>query len=247
MAIKAVIAEDEPLLAANLRDELARVWPELELCAIAADGYAALQAIEHHRPEVLFLDVQLPGIDGMELARLAGQRAHIVFVTAFDQFAVRAFNEGAIDYLLKPLDPARLARAVQRVKARLDQAPADLRGLVARGRETVAAAPLRWITVQLGRELQLIPVEEICYLRADHKYVVVVTADREALISTPLKEILGHLDPGTFWQIHRGIVVNIKAVRSISRGLTGALTLHLKQRAEALPVSPGNAHLFKQW
>jgi DNA-binding LytR/AlgR family response regulator len=244
---KAIIAEDEPLLAANLRQQLAQVWPELELCAVAADGYAALQAIECHRPDVLFLDIQLPGLDGLELARLAGQRAQIVFVTAFDQFAVPAFNEGAVDYLMKPLDPARLARAVLRVKARLDQAPAGPAEPDGASPVNAAPEPLHWITVQQGRELQLIAVDEICYLRADHKYVAVVTAGSEALISTPLKDMLSRLDPGTFWQIHRSIVVNIRAVRSISRSPDGALTLHLKQRAESLPVSAAHAHLFKQW
>ena len=245
--IKALIAEDEPLLAAELRDELVHVWPALEVCALAADGYTALRAIEEHDPHVLFLDIQLPGLDGLELARLVGQRAHIVFVTAYDHFAVRAFDEGAVDYLVKPLDPARLARAVQRVKARLGQVPADLGALAERVRANATAGPLRWITVQQGRELQLITIDEICYLRADHKYVAVVTAAGEALISTPLKDMLARLDPSTFWQVHRSIVVNINAVRSINRSLAGSLSLHLKGREEALPVSAGNAHLFKQW
>ncbi len=247
MTIRALIAEDEPMLADNLRSELSQLWPELEVCATASDGYGALRIIEREHPQVLFLDVQLPGLDGLELARLAGPGAHIVFVTAFEHFAVRAFTEGAVDYLVKPLDPARLARAVQRVKARLEQTSVEPPHLAADRHQESAEAPLRWLTVQQGRELQLIAVDDICYLRADHKYVAVVTADSESLISTPLKEMLARLDPGIFWQVHRGFVVNIKAVRSISRGIAGALSLHLKRRTEALPVSASNAHLFKQW
>lgn len=241
MVIKALIAEDEPLLAENLRSELAHLWPELEICGIVGDGYAALAAIEGERPQVLFLDVQMPGLNGLEVARLAGQGCHIVFVTAYEQFAVGAFNEGADDYLVKPLDPARLARTVLRVKARLEQAPVDLPS-----QPPPPLPPLRWFTVQQGRGLQVIAVDDICYLRADHKYVAVVMADTEALITTPLKEMLAQLDPQVFWQVHRSYVVNIKAVRSISRGLAGSLSLHLKQRPESLPVSASNAHLFKQ-
>jgi DNA-binding LytR/AlgR family response regulator len=238
--IKALIAEDEPLLAENLRSELAHVWPELNVCAVVGDGYAALNAIERERPQVLFLDVQMPGLNGLEVARLAGQGCHIVFVTAYEHFAVGAFSEGADDYLVKPIDPARLARTVLRVKARLEQAPCAL------PLESPPPLPLRWFTVQQGRGLQVIAVDDICYLRADHKYVAVVMADTEALITTPLKEMLAQLDPQLFWQVHRSYVVNIKAVRSISRGLAGSLSLHLKQRRETLPVSASNAHLFKQ-
>lgn len=248
MSVKALIAEDEALLAADLRQQLSHVWPELEVCDTASDGYAALQAMECHRPDVLFLDIRLPGLDGLELARLANGKAQVVFVTAYDRFALKAFDEGAVDYLLKPLDPARLAQAVLRIKSRLRQTAPAARPLPApAARPAADDAPLRWMTVQMGRELRLIAVEEICYLRADHKYVAVVTAENEALISTSLKEMLQKLDPACFWQIHRGTVVNIHAIRSISRGDDGALTLHLKQRKEQLPVSATHAHLFRQW
>lgn len=246
---RALIAEDEPLLAAEIREELARAWPALDVVATVHDGHAALAAAEAHAPEVLFLDVKMPGLDGLEVARILGARAHVVFITAFDHYAVQAFDEGAVDYLLKPLDAARLARAVQRVKQRLGQTPADLRGLVDRIREQApiaAEGPLRWITVQLGRELRLITVEDICYFRADNKYVSVVTAEGEALISTPLKDLLTRLDPEVFWQVHRGTVVNVNAVRSVVRGVSGKLALQLKQRAEKLEVSATYASRFKQ-
>jgi DNA-binding LytR/AlgR family response regulator len=246
---RALIAEDEPLLAAEIREELARAWPALDIVAITHDGHATIAAAETHQPQIVFLDVKMPGLDGLEVARILAGSAHVVFITAFDHFAVQAFDEGAVDYLLKPLEPARLARAVQRLKQRLGQQPANLSGLVDRIRaQTPAAAegPLRWITVQIGRELRLITVEDICYLRADNKYVCIVTSDGEALVSTPLKELLARLDPALFWQVHRGTVVNVNAVRSVIRGVSGKLSLQLKQRAEALEVSATYAHLFKQ-
>lgn len=245
MMTRALIAEDEALLAAELREELARVWPELEVCALAHDGHAAYRAIEQQAPEVLFLDVELPGINGLELARLAGRRAHIVFITAFGHYALQAFDEGAVDYLLKPLDVARLARAAQRLRDRLGQTPADLAGLRQRARPPAVAEPLRWISVLQGRDIRLITVDDICYFRADSKYVAVVTVDGEALISTPLKELLAKLDPAVFWQVHRGSVVNLNAVHSLSRGSDGRLSLNLQQRPEALPVGSSYAQRFR--
>jgi DNA-binding LytR/AlgR family response regulator len=187
------------------------------------------------------------------VARCLAGSAHVVFITAFDHYAVQAFDEGAVDYLLKPLDPARLVRAVQRVKQRLGQQPANLSGLVDRIQAQQATpqhvpgdGPLRWITVQIGRELRLITAEDICYLKADNKYVCIVTADGDALVSTPLKELLARLDPAVFWQVHRGTVVNVNAVRSVQRGVSGKLALQLKQRPERLEVSASYAHLFKQ-
>lgn len=243
----ALIAEDEPLLCDEIREELARAWPELQVCAVAHDGHAALQAIERQRPQVLFLDVQLPGLTGLELAALAGRQAHVVFITAFDHYAVQAFDEGAADYLLKPLDAARLVRAVQRVKQRLGQAPADLGPLVQRVQQQAPPPePMRWISVLQGREIRLITVEDICYFRADNKYVAVVTAEGESLVSTPLKDLLAKLDPAVFWQVHRGTVVNLHAVRSLSRSGDGGLTLHLKQRSETLKVGSSYAARFRQ-
>lgn len=247
---QALIAEDEPLLGAEIAEELARAWPELTVCEVAHDGHAAWRAFEQHTPEIVFADVQMPGLDGLELARLVGDRAHLVFVTAFNHFAVQAFEAGAVDYLVKPLDAARLALAVQRLKRRIGERPADLSGLWSRLPQPGGGAGgrgLRWLTVPQGRDLRLITADEICYLKADHKYVAVVTADSEALLSTPLKDLHARLDPDVFWQVHRGTVVNIQAVRSIHRGLAGRLSLSLRERPETLAVGPGYAHLFRQW
>ncbi|MDQ6640701.1 MAG: LytTR family DNA-binding domain-containing protein [Pseudomonadota bacterium] len=240
----ALIAEDEPLLAGEIREELARLWPELAVVAVVHDGHAALRAIEEHRPDILFLDVQMPGPTGIEVARVTGAQAHAVFITAFDHYAVQAFEEGAVDYLLKPLDPARLARALRRVKDRLSRPPADLSRLLEQLQRPPTEA-LRWITVLNGREVRLITVEDICYFRADTKYVAVITADSESLITTPLHELVARLDPAIFWQVHRSTVVNVNAVHSVRRSIAGHLELKLKQRPEALRVSNAHAHLFK--
>jgi DNA-binding LytR/AlgR family response regulator len=239
-----LIAEDEPLLAAEIREELLRLWPEAQVVAEARDGHEALRLLEREQPEVCFLDVQMPGLTGLEVAQLCAGRAHIVFITAFEQFALRAFDEGAVGYLLKPLDPVRLARTLQRVRERLREPPADLAGL--RLPAPRAPEPLRWITVQRGRELQLITVEDVVYFRADHKYVAVVTPDNEALISVPLKELVQRLDTESFWQVHRSTIVNAHAIKSVSRALSGKLAIQLKSRPETLEISPSYAHRFRQ-
>ncbi|SEB08548.1 LytTR family DNA-binding domain-containing protein [Variovorax sp. YR216] len=241
----ALIAEDEPVLAAEIREELQHLWPGLVICATVHDGNEALREIERHRPQVLFLDVKMPGLTGIEVARAMGTRAHVVFITAFDQYAVQAFEEGAVDYLLKPLDPARLARALRRVQERLAMPPADMSGLLDQLQRRATSDRLRWITVLRGADIHLITVEDVCYFRADNKYIAVVTADSESLITTPLKELAERLDPGMFWQIHRGVIVNINAIKSVRRALGGHLELRLKQRPETLRVSAAYAHLFK--
>ena len=245
MTTTALIAEDEPVLAAEIREELKRLWPDLTICATVHDGHEALREIEQHQPQVLFLDVKMPGLNGLEVARLMGTRAHVIFITAFDHYAVQAFEEGAVDYLLKPLDSGRLARALRRVKDRLTRPPADLSGLLEQLQRAPANDRLRWITVLHGRDVQMIMVEDVCYFRADTKYIAVVTAEGESLITTPLKELIERLDPELFWQIHRGVIVNINAIKSVGRALAGHLELRLKQRSETLRVSAANAHLFK--
>jgi DNA-binding LytR/AlgR family response regulator len=241
----ALIVEDEPLLAEELKEELTRLWPELALLPPAHDGLAALREIEAHRPDVLFLDVQMPGLTGIEVARIAGARSHVVFITAYDQYAIQAFEQGAVDYLLKPIETARLAQALVRVKARLQRAPADLSALLEQLQRTSGTERLQWITVLQGRDIQFISVDDVCYFRADNKYIAVVTATGESLITTPLKELVARLDPAVFWQVHRGVVVNMHAVHSVRRSITGQLDLKLKSRPETVRVSAGYSHLFK--
>jgi DNA-binding LytR/AlgR family response regulator len=244
----ALIAEDEPLLAAELADALARVWPELEIVGCARDGIDAVRLVDEHRPDVLFLDIQMPGMTGLDVAKQVGARAHVVFVTAFDQHAIAAFEQGAVDYVLKPVGMARLAMAVSRVKERLGRTPADLSGLL---RELAAQRGdgrnyLRWVNASVGQTIKLITVEEICYFKADSKYTLVVTPAGESLIKKPIKELSDELDPAQFWQIHRSTLVNVSFVAGVSRDLRGHLHLKLKQRNESLPVSESYTHLFRQ-
>ncbi|HTR76598.1 MAG TPA: LytTR family DNA-binding domain-containing protein [Gemmatimonadaceae bacterium] len=244
----AVIAEDEEVLRDELAAGVAGAWPDLRIAAAVPDGFAALQALDEHEPEVLFLDIEMPGISGIEVARRASGRCHVVFVTAYDQFAVAAFEQGAVDYVMKPLNPERLAMAVDRLKARLAQAPADLASVI----ETLARrmdrprAPLRWINASQNSELRLITVDEVCYFKSDAKYTRVVTAGQESVIRKPLRELAEELDPDTFWQIHRSIIVNLAEIAAIRSDFRGRLQVSLKSRPETLPVSQPYAHRFRQ-
>jgi len=243
---KALIAEDEPVLLAQLREMLAKVWPDLEVVGEAADGIEALRMLEAHAPDVLFLDIQMPGMTGLEVARQASGRCHVVFVTAYEKYAVTAFDEGAVDYVMKPFSAARLATAVTRLKAKLASAPANLDGILRTLAEAVTKKEyLRWITATQGNELRLITVEEICYLQADNKYTNVVTAQQQSLIHKTIKELADELDPTLFWQIHRGTLVNVTAIAGVTRDLSGKLRVRLKNRNDTLPVSDPYVHLFK--
>jgi DNA-binding LytR/AlgR family response regulator len=243
---RAVIAEDEPVLRSELRRMLGDLWPDLTILAEAEDGFQALTALDEHRPDVLFLDIQMPGMTGLEVARKANRRCHIAFVTAYDQYAVAAFEEGAVDYVMKPVTMPRLTTTVARLKQKLASPPADLDGLLRSLSEAMNRREyLRWITASQGNDLRLITVEEICYLRSDNKYTVVVTADRESLIRRPIRELADELDPKVFWQIHRGTLVNVTAIAGVSRDLSGKLRVRLKARSETLPVSEPYNQLFK--
>jgi DNA-binding LytR/AlgR family response regulator len=248
----AVIAEDEALLRQALREALAREWPELQVLAECENGAEALEAIAEHRPDVVFLDIRMPGLTGIEVAGAvpevsAGTR--IVFVTAFEQHALEAFDRGAIDYLLKPLQPERLARTVERLKANqgLDAATvaARVRTLPPAPRAATDDAPLRWLTASSGRETRLVAVEDVLYFRSDSKYTSVVTADGEALLRASLRDLLHRLDATVFKQVHRSIVVNLRHVLSITRDDSGRGQIRLKSRAETLPVSVAFMALFK--
>jgi len=244
----AVIAEDEPLLRDELKDALATLWPELEMKAVVEDGIEALRALESYEPDVLFLDIQMPGATGLDVARVASGRCHVVFVTAFEQYAVAAFEQQAVDYVVKPFSPVRLANAIARVKERLRGVPADL-GQLLRTLSEQARSPqryLRWISVAQGRTVRLITLDEICYFQADNKYTTVVTAGNQSLITKTIKELIDELDPMLFLQVHRGTIVNVNAISAVHRDLRGRLEIELKQRRETLPVSASFAHLFKQ-
>lgn len=244
----AVIAEDEPVLRAQLKDLLRTVWPELAIAVAAEDGFQAMRALDEHRPDVLFLDIQMPGPTGLELARHASGRCHVVFVTAYDEHAVAAFQEGVVDYVVKPLTTERLAKACSRVKERLLMTPFDLRSVLDALTKRIAQANpyLRWINASLGTDVKFITVDEICYFQSDTKYTRVVTADGESIIRKPLKELLQELDPASFWQIHRSTVVNLNAIAGVSRDFAGHVIVKLKSRKETLPVSQPFAHLFRQ-
>jgi DNA-binding LytR/AlgR family response regulator len=264
MNASALIAEDEPLLAQALRAELARVWPELQVADIVGDGAAAVQSALQHRPDVLFFDIRMPGLGGLEAAaELAdawpdGQPfPALVFVTAYDQYALQAFEAQAVDYVLKPVQPARLRKTVEKLKQvlaqRANHGGADLEATLGQLRHLLQAGPpqaarpplLKVVQASVGNSIRLVPVEEVVYFEAADKYVRVVCADGEVLIRTPLKELLPQLDPQLFWQVHRGTVVRATAVESVHRDEAGKLHLALRGRGERLPVSRLYAHLFK--
>ena len=245
---KAVIAEDEPVLRSELKEMLAKLWPELMISAEAEDGIEAVHALHTHAPDILFLDIQMPGMNGLEVARQASGRCHVAFVTAYDNYAVAAFEQGAVDYVMKPFSPARLATTVGRLKAKLQTAPANLDGLLEAlvANTSMRKEYVRWITASQGNDLRLITIDEICYFKADNKYTLVATADQESLIRRPIKELVDEVDPAIFWQIHRGTLVNVNAIAGVQRDIGGHLRVKLKLRKETLPVSDPYAHRFKQ-
>ena len=255
-AARAIIADDEPHLAAYLRERLTAAWPELDVVGIAGDGPQALRLIEEQDPDILFLDIKMPGLSGLEVARRAAEGVHIVFVTAFDQYAVEAFERAAVDFLLKPVTDERLARTVQRLRQRLRQPPggdalrqaldALSRALPALAGAGTTPGRLAFIRASVGNQVRLIAIDEVCYFQASDKYTSVFTADGEALIRTSLKELIEQLDSDRFWQVHRGTIVNIAQVAATTRDLSGRLQIRLKSRPEMLVVSRAFAHLFKQ-
>ena len=252
----ALIADDEPLLRTALMRMLAEVWPELEVVAQARNGREAVEQFEALEPDICFLDVHMPGLSGVEAAGRIGRRAHLVFVTAFDKYAVQAFEREAIDYLVKPLEPVRLADTVARLKARLSAARLPipdglLEQLAARLKKDAGPEPLRWIHATVGSALRVIPVDEVDFLRSDEKYTLVAWRGDagkpgEALIRTPLKELLEQLDPRHFVQVHRSVVVNRRAISHVTRDANETARIHLKGRDEVLPVSRSYLHLFRQ-
>jgi DNA-binding LytR/AlgR family response regulator len=244
---RAIIAEDEEVLREQLREQLSTLWPELRIVAEAEDGIAALHALDAETPDILFLDIQMPGLSGLEVAHQASGRCHVVFVTAYDKYAIAAFDEGAVDYVLKPFSPARLATTMARLKQRMEGPPAKLERLLERLTAALNAerGHLRWITAWLGNDVRLITIEEVAYFRADNKYTQVVTSDAETLIRKSIKELAEELDPDLFWQIHRSTLVNVSAIAGVHRDFKGRLRVRLKNRKETLAVSDPYTHQFK--
>ncbi len=246
--MKAIIADDEPHLAENLRRRLAQLWPELQIAAVVHDGVAAAAALAEIKPDIAFLDIRMPGQSGLDAARVAHGDCRVVFVTAFDDHAVQAFDQAAVDYLLKPVSDERLARCVERLKQRSEAAAPD--ALLARLQQLLAAPaklePLRWLRAQVGQTVRMLAVDEVCYFQSADKYTTVLARDAELLLRTPLKELVGQLDSAQFWQVHRGTLVNVRQIVSAHHDLLGKVTLSLRDRPEKIAVSRSYAHLFRQ-
>lgn len=244
----ALIAEDEPLMRERLKEKLAEAWPALRVVAEAGDGDEALALFDAHEPTIAFLDIRMPGRSGLEVAAAIGGDCHVVFITAYDQYAIAAFDAGAADYLLKPVEPERLAQCVERIRRKLAAPPADLSALLAALQGAVPRRPqrLRWIKAAVGKQVKLIAVDDVVYFQSDNKYTRVVLAQGEALIRTPLKDLVDELDPDRFWQVHRSTVVNLAAVQGVLREDAERQFVLLKQRSEKLAISRQFTHLFKQ-
>lgn len=249
----AIIADDERLMRDQLRMRLAEAWPDLQILGEAKNGEEAVELVGELKPDLTFLDIRMPGKTGMEAARDIGDRSHIVFVTAYDQYAVEAFERGAVDYLLKPTEPERLRLTVDRLKERLGKPKEAVNDNVAAMLTQLAekiAAPkpkyLQWIQASIGQDLRMIPVEEILFFRSDEKYTCVQTEKFEALIRKPVRDLAEELDPSLFWQIHRATLVNVNAIEGVTRDIRGRHLVMVKGRPEKLEVSRSFLHLFKQ-
>jgi len=253
-APQAILADDERLMREQLRARLAEVWPQLQIVGEAKNGQEAVDLVQQLRPQLAFLDIRMPGLSGVEAARAIGNACHIVFVTAYGEFAIEAFEQGAVDYVLKPAEVARLQVTVQRLQQRLQAPPRDLGSLLdalASKLDSVAAGQpaqrhLQWIQASIGQQLRMIPVGEILFFNSDEKYTRVQTESCEALIRTPIRELVEQLDPAQFWQIHRATIVNVRAVAGVVRDLRGRQLVTLKNHPQKLEVSRSFTHLFRQ-
>jgi DNA-binding LytR/AlgR family response regulator len=241
----ALIAEDEPMLRAQLKARLADAWPELAIIAEATNGADALAMFDAHQPDIVFLDIRMPVKSGIEVAHALEGRCHAVFVTAYDEYAVTAFDEGAVDYVLKPVSPERIAKVVARLKSRLASAPLDLSAVLARLAERESTGYLKWIRASIGTVMKLIATDDVLYFQAEDKYTKVVTATGDAHIKKPIKELFGELDPEAFWQIHRATIINLRAIARIERDWRDQPVILLHDRSEKLTVSRTFAQRFK--
>ena len=241
----ALLAEDEAMLRAQLRTRLAEVWPELKIVAEAENGADALALQARHDADIIFLDIRMPVTDGLAVAQALGGRCHVVFVTAYDEYAIAAFEQGAVDYILKPVTAERLRKVVQRLKDRLPHPPAPLDTVLRQLGDREERGPLRWIKASLGPSMRLIAVDDVCYFQSQDKYTKVVTADADALIKVSIRELFDQLDPEFFWQVHRATIVNLRTIARVERDYRDQPLIVLKNRPEQLTVSRSFAHLFK--
>jgi len=248
----AVIADDERLMREQIVDRLKEAWPELLIVGEASNGREAIDMVRTLEPDIVFLDISMPGMDGIQAAQALAGKAHVVFVTAYDQYAISAFEHGAVDYLLKPAEPERVALTCQRLRERLKQAPDPMDNLLAQLSQRLGAGSLkpreymRWVQASVGVNIRMIPTSDILFFRAEDKYTRVQTQSFEALIRKPIKELIDELDPAEFWQIHRSTVVRVDAVNHVSRDFRGKQIVHVKGSEEKLEVSRTFNHLFKQ-
>lgn len=243
---RAIVADDEPLLRAGLKAALADAWPQLEMAGEATNGAEAVHLVRELRPEIAFLDIEMPLMNGLDAAREIGRQAHVVFVTAYDRYAIEAFERGAVDYVLKPASAERLAETVRRLQSRISTPPASMDALLEElARRVAAPERLQWLQASLGNTLKLINVDEVQYFQSDTKYTRIVTAEGEALVKKTLRELVAELDPRHFWQVHRGTIVNIRAIASVTFDDAGRREIALRGRPETLEVSRTFAHLFK--
>jgi DNA-binding LytR/AlgR family response regulator len=247
--ITALLADDESPMRDLLRARLLAAWPALEIVAEAANGSDAVALAQQHNPDIVFLDIRMPGMNGIDAARHLYSRCHIVFVTAYDQYALDAFEQGAMDYLLKPVSVERLARTCERLRARIARPPQDIGAQLAQLAQVLQQATpryLRWIQAQVGGNLRMVSTREVLFFQSDEKYTRVQTATAELLIRKTLKELSDELDPDEFWRIHRSTLVRVDAIVEVARDMRGRHMLRLKGHKEELEISRNHTHLFQQ-
>ena len=247
--INILIAEDEQPQRLALKQLVTELMPDANIVACCEDGLTALEAVQQYQVDIAFLDIRMPGVSGLEVARAAPDSTHIIFITAYDEYAVTAFDAGAVDYLLKPINPARLRQAIERSRSRLDLPSANnMHALIDKLQQQLhntTRHALKWISASVGDTIKMFAIDDVQFFQAQDKYVRVVTNTDEAIIRTPLKELMAGLDPETFWQVHRSLLVRANAIQRVKRDDLGKFHLHLKGSAEILPVSGAFQHRFR--
>lgn len=249
MKTKILIAEDEPLMRERLLGHLNNLWPQAEIVMVAENGNDAWDGFLEHEPNLVLLDIRMPGLSGVEVARRIGKAAHIIFITAYDQYAIEAFDAGAIDYVLKPVQEERLQKALDRVQEKLQATPPDLQAILKSLQAVTSTAKsekMKWIKASVGKQIKLIDVDDVLFFQSDTKYTRVVLAEYEALLRTPLKDLLDGLDSDKFWQVHRSTVVNVKAIAAAERVDAERMQLLIKGHNEKLLVSRNFTYLFRE-